>query len=82
MTNITAYDKERMLKNIKHWYQSHKQSAAHYQETGNEKAVEYHRNQMSQLRWMANVINKMDVVEDYNLDEEIPFQVQGFTVIP
>ena len=73
MTNITAYDKERMLKNIKHWYQSHKQSAAHYQETGNEKAVEYHRNQMSQLRWMANVINKMDVVEDYNLDEEIPF---------
>ena len=41
MTNITAYDKERMLKNIKHWYQSHKQSVAHYQETGNEKAVEY-----------------------------------------
>lgn len=73
MTNITAYDKERMLKNIKHWYQSHKQSAAHYQETDNEKAVEYHRNQMSQLKWMANVINKMDVVEDYNLDEEIPF---------
>lgn len=73
MTNITAYDKERMLKNIKHWYQSHKQSVAHYQETGNEKAVEYHQNQMNQLKWMANVINKMDVVEDYNLDEEIPF---------
>lgn len=73
MTNITAYDKERMLKNIKHWYQSHKQSVTHYQETGNEKAVEYHQNQMNQLKWMANVINKMDVVEDYNLDEEIPF---------
>ena len=73
MTNITAYDKERMLKNIKHWYQSHKQSAAHYQEIGNEKAVEYHQNQMNQLKWMANVINKMDVVEDYNLDDEIPF---------
>ena len=73
MTNITAYDKERMLKNIKRWYQSHKQSVAHYQEIGNEKAVEYHQNQMNQLKWMANVINKMDVVEDYNLDEEIPF---------
>ena len=73
MTNITAYDKERMLKNIKHWYQSHKQSVVHYQETGNEKAVEYHQNQMNQLRWMANVINKMDVVDDYSLDEEIPF---------
>ena len=73
MTNITAYDKERMLKTIKHWYQSHKQSVAHYQEIGNEKAVEYHQNQMNQLKWMANVINKMDVVEDYNLDEEIPF---------
>ena len=73
MTNITAYDKERMLENIKHWYQSHKQSVAHYQEIGNEKAVEYHQNQMNQLKWMANVINKMDVVEDYNLDDEIPF---------
>ena len=73
MTNIIAYDKERMLKSIKHWYQSHKQSVAHYQEIGNEKAVEYHQNQMNQFKSMANVINKMDVVEDYNLDEEIPF---------
>ena len=73
MSSITMYDKERILKNIKHWYLSHKQSVTHYQETGNEKAIEYHSNQMNQLRWMANVVNKIEVIEDYNLDDEIPF---------
>ena len=73
MATITAYEKERMLKTFRHWYQSHKHSMTHYQETGNEKAVEYHSNQMNILKWMANIVNQLEVIEDYNLDDEIPF---------
>ena len=73
MATITAYEKERMLKTFKHWYQSHKRSMDHYQEEGNDNAVNYHQNQMNTLKWMANIINQLDVIEDYNLDDEIPF---------
>lgn len=73
MAAITAYEKERMLKTFRHWYQSHKQSMAHYQEIGNDSAINYHQNQMNNLKWMANVINKLDVVEDYDLEVEEPF---------
>lgn len=74
MSSITAYEKERMLKTFRHWYQSHHNSLTHYQEVGNEKAIEYHQNQMNNLKWMANIINKLDVVEDYNLEmKDAPF---------
>lgn len=70
MAAITAYEKERILRTFKHWYQSHHNSLNHYQETGNDKAVEYHQNQMNNLKWMANIINKLDTVEDYDLETE------------
>ena len=73
MAAITAYEKERMLKIFKHWYQSHKRSMVHYQEAGNDNAINYHQNQMDNLKWMANVINKLDVIEDYDLEVEEPF---------
>lgn len=74
MAAITAYEKERMLKTFRHWYQSHKQSMTHYQEVGNDNAVNYHQNQLNQLKWMANIVSKLDVIEDYNLEmEDTPF---------
>lgn len=73
---ITAYDKNRALNNLRHWYKSHKQSLAHYEEQGNEKATDYHKNQMNQLKWMANLINQLEVREDFELDDDddkLPF---------
>lgn len=70
---ITAYEKERILRTFSHWFQSHKNSFKHYQEAGNDKAAEYHQNQMSTLRWMANIVNKLEVIKDYNLDDDTPF---------
>ena len=73
---ITEYDKNRALNNLRHWYKSHKQSLAHYEEQGNEKATDYHRNQMNQLKWMANLINQLEVREDFELDDDddkLPF---------
>lgn len=70
MSSITAYEKERILRTFRHWYQSHRNSFNHYQEAGNDKAAEYHQNQMNNLRWMANIINKLDIIEDYNLEIE------------
>lgn len=67
---ITVYEKERMLKTLKHWYQSHKQSMAHYQETDNDNAVNYHQNQLNTIKWMANVIHKLETIKDYNLDDD------------
>lgn len=70
MSSITNYEKERILRTFRHWYQNHRQSAIHYQEVENEKAVSYHQNQMNTLRWMANIVNKLDVIEDYDLEME------------
>lgn len=73
---ITQYDKNRALNNLRHWYKSHKQSLAHYEEAGNDKATDYHKNQMNQLKWMANLINKLEVVKDFELDDDddnVPF---------
>ena len=82
---ITQYDKNKALNNLRHWYKSHKQSLTHYEEQGNEKAVDYHKNQMYQLKWMANLINQLEVREDFELDDDddkLPFQLSGFAVIP
>lgn len=77
---ITEYDKNRALNNLRHWYKSHKQSLAHYEEQGNEKATDYHKNQMYQLKWMANLINNLEVIKDFELDDEddnVPSNYQG-----
>lgn len=70
MSSITNYEKERILRTFRHWYQNYRQSAIHYQEVENEKAMSYHQSQMNTLRWMANIINKLDVIEDYDLEME------------
>ena len=73
---ITQYDKNRALNNLRHWYKSHKQSLDHYEEQGNEKAVDDHKNQMYQLKWMANLRNQLEVREDFELDDDddkLPF---------
>ena len=67
---LTVYEKERILNTLRHWYSSHKNSMAHYQSIGNEKASDYHKSQMQTLVWMANVINKLETLPDFNLEKE------------
>ena len=66
---ITLSDKDRMLAHLRSWYKSHAQSLAHYADAGNDKATEYHRRQMENLEWMANLIKSLDTEEGI----EVPF---------
>lgn len=74
MSAITESEKNRALKQLRHWYSSHKNSIAHYEQEGNEKAVDYHNKQLNNLVWFANLINRLDTIPDVNLNsDDVPF---------
>ena len=56
---ITSSDKDRILNHLRAWYKSHAQSVEHFVETGNNKAMEYHRKQMENICWMAEQIKSI-----------------------
>ena len=53
---MTSVDKDRMISHLRSWYKSHSQSVEHFEEVGNTKAVEYHKKQMENICWMADII--------------------------
>lgn len=74
MAAITEYEKNRIMYNLRHWYKSHKQSMAYFEEQGKEDAAAYHKNQMNQLQWIANIVERLDVIKNTNLDsDDCPF---------
>ena len=60
---MTSSDKDRMLNHFRSWYKSHAQSVEHFTESGNDKAVEYHKKQMDNLEWMAKIVKSLDTEE-------------------
>lgn len=58
---MTSADKDRILNHLRSWYRSHAQSVEHYNECGNEKAADYHKKQLENLKWMAGIIKEIKV---------------------